>query len=292
MGVNSRFSQHARRTLSQARLLAQDYQHDEIDTDHLLLGILYEKGSLGFQVLNELAVDVRLAELEVRVLHAVNDPAVAFLNLTRALRRVLSVAAEESHNFGHRYIGTEHLLLALSDCRDGAVAELMQALNLNPEKVRRRVRLLLNDGISEVNLEITRRMARLSELSRRVLNAAAQLADDRPVGLGDLLLVLAREQRSIVSRLLRANGLQHTSLAAAVAASRFDLHLSTRASESALEDVIDHAVDLAGQLETHYTGTEHLLLALTLDPDGIALLEEFGVNRDSLVAAVYATLSS
>jgi hypothetical protein len=45
-------------------------------------------------------------------------------------------------------------------------------------------------------------------------------------------------------------------------------------------------------LETHYTGTEHLLLALTLDPDGVALLEKYGVNRDSLVVAVYTMLSS
>jgi hypothetical protein len=39
MGLNHRYSQHARRALAHARLLAQDYQHEAVDTDHLLVGI-------------------------------------------------------------------------------------------------------------------------------------------------------------------------------------------------------------------------------------------------------------
>ena len=40
----------------------------------------------------------------------------------------------------------------------------------------RRLRRLLNEGITEINLETAKRMARFSELSRRVLNAAEKLA--------------------------------------------------------------------------------------------------------------------
>ncbi len=119
MALTSRYSQHARRALSQARMLAQDYQHGAVDTDHLLVGILREKGSLGYQVLAELDADARRAELEVRVLHMVVDPLVTPLDVTEALRHTLTLSVDESFWFGHHYIGTEHLLLALARSHEG-----------------------------------------------------------------------------------------------------------------------------------------------------------------------------
>jgi ATP-dependent Clp protease ATP-binding subunit ClpC len=290
MTLNNRYSQHARRSLNQARLLAQDYQHETVDTDHLLVGILREKGSLGSQVLADLDIDARRAELEVRVLHAVGDPLVMTLELTPALGRVMGLSVEEARWFGHHYIGTEHLLLALARSRAGGVADLLRALAISPDQIRRRVRLLLSDGVTELSIETAKRIARLSELSRRVLNAASQLADqqqDQPTGIDHLLLVLAREKRSPVSRILGDCGLNEMALAGALG------QLSTGndlTSEALLEDVIDHAVDRADQLGTHYTGTDHILLALAQNPHGAKLLQHYGVRLDRLLAAIYRDL--
>ena len=290
MTLNNRYSQHARRSLTQARLLAQDYQHESVDTDHLLVGILRERGSLGSQVLTDLAIDARRAELEVRVLHAVGDPLVMTLELTPALGRVMALSVEEARWFGHHYIGTEHLLLALARSRAGGVADLLRALTISPDQIRRRVRLLLNDGVTELSIETAKRVARLSELSRRVLNAASQLADqqqDQPAGLDHLLLVLAREQRSVVSRILRDCGLDEIALAGALGQLPLASNLT---SEALLEDVIDHAVDRADQLGTHYTGTDHILLALAQNPQGAKLLQRYGVSLDRLLTAIYRDL--
>jgi ATP-dependent Clp protease ATP-binding subunit ClpA len=290
MTLNNRYSQHARRSLNQARLLAQDYQHEFVDTDHLLVGILREKGSLGSQVLTDLDIDARRAELEVRVLHAVGDPLVTTLELTPALIRVMALSVEEAHWFGHHYIGTEHLLLALARSRAGCVADLLRALAISPGQIRRRVRLLLNDGVTELSIETAKRVARLSELSRRVLNAASQLADqqqEQPAGIDHLLLVLAREQRSVVSRILRDCGLNEGALAGALGQLSPENDLT---SDALLEDVIDHAVDRADQLGTHYTGTDHILLALAQNPHGATLLQHYGVSLEQLLAAIYRDL--
>jgi ATP-dependent Clp protease ATP-binding subunit ClpA len=285
MAFTSRYSQHARRSLNQARLLAQDYQHDVIDTDHLLVGILREKGSLGCQVLSDLAVDARRAELEVRVLHGVIDPLVMPLDLSEPLRRVLVLATEESRWFGHHYVGTEHLLLALARSRAGAASELLHILEISSDQIRRRVRHLLNDGVTEINIEMAKRTARLSELSRRVLNAADQEGQHH-AGLDHLLLVLARERRCMASRLLQEHGLDISKLEAS-------LHQKTRnrvQQGAFLEDVIDHAVDRADQLGTHYTGTEHMLLALAQNEMGARLLARCGVDPAQLVKALYERL--
>jgi ATP-dependent Clp protease ATP-binding subunit ClpA len=290
MVLNNRYSQHARRALSQARLIAQGFQHAVVDTDHLLVGVLRERGSLGAQVLQDLGIDVQRAELEVRVLHDVVDPLVTPLELTPALRRVLALSVEESNWFAHHYIGTEHLLLALARTGEGSAVALLRTLAIIPDQIRRRVRLLLHGGVTELNIEAAKRMARLSELSRRVLNAAGQMAateQDQPAGIAHLLAVLARERRSVVSRLLHEAGLQQDDLLAAVQAGTASQADDPRA---VLEDVIDHAVDRADQLGMHYTGTEHILLALAENPQGAALLQRFGVEAARLVAVIYRDL--
>ncbi|NDJ77300.1 MAG: hypothetical protein GYB65_13690 [Chloroflexi bacterium] len=292
MTLNSRYSQHARRALNHARLLAQDYQHESVDTDHLLVGIMREKGSLGSQVLTDLEVDERRAELEVRVLHAMIDPLVTPIDLTEALRRVLTLSSDESRWFGHHYIGTEHLLLALVRSGEGAAERLLRTLAISPDQIRRRVRLLLHDGITELGIEAAKRIARLSELSRRVLTAAGQLAtqDDQrqPAGVAHLLLALALERRSVVSRVLQECGLQQSPLEAeASQAAEGDQAVQA----AILDDVIDHAVDRANQLGTHYTGTEHIVLALAQNAHGASLLQRHGVKPDKLITAIYQTFS-
>ena len=257
-----------------------------VDTDHLLVGILCERGSLGSHVLTDLDIDLRRAELEVRVLHGMADPLAAPLELTDALLEVLQLSAEESRGFGHHYIGTEHMLLALARSRAGGAADLLRTLAVSPDQIRRRVRLLLSDGVTELSIETAKRVARLSELSRRVLNAAAQLAaqdDTGPAGIDHLLLVLAREQRSQVSRILRDCGLDEITLAGTL----HQRNVATVPTSGALlEDVIDHAVDRADHLGTHYTGTDHMLLALAENPHGAALLQRYGVNLGKLFEAI------
>ncbi|MBI5959872.1 MAG: hypothetical protein HY866_14115 [Chloroflexi bacterium] len=288
--LNDRYSQHARRAMSQARLLAQDYQHNVIDTDHLLVGILRQKGSVGAQVLNDLEVDPLHAELEVCVLHAAADPLLTPPALTEALHRTLVLAAEESHWFGHHYIGTEHLLLALARSREGAAQVLLRTLAISPDQIRRRVRRLLQEGVTELSIEAAKRTARLSELSRRVLNAAEQLAaqkatkiEGQRIGLDYLLLVLSREARSPVSRILRDCGLDVALLEDRLG----DLLNGDGVNPvSLLEDVIDHAVDRADQLGMHYTGTDHMLLALLEHPQGAQLMQRLGINLGKLAAAI------
>ncbi|MBN2303913.1 MAG: hypothetical protein JXQ72_05525 [Anaerolineae bacterium] len=291
--LNNRYSQHARRALSQARLLAQDYQHAAVDTDHLLVGILREHNSLGAQVLHDLGVDTRRAELEVRVLHDVTDPLITPLELTEALRRVLKLSVEESEWFGHHYVGTEHLLSALARTREGGASDLMRTLTISPDQIRRRVRLLLHDGVTELSIEVAKRMTHLSELSRRVLNAAAQLANQHAAptaGIDHLLLVMAHEERSPVSRILCDCGLDRARLAADVEKQISLGDDKPGNPEALLEDVIDHAVDRADQLGMHYTGTEHILLALAENHRGANLLNKYGAAPTKIITTIYQDL--
>jgi ATP-dependent Clp protease ATP-binding subunit ClpA len=187
---------------------------------------------------------------------------------------------------GHHYVGTEHLLLGITRTNVGNARELLRHMGVSPEQVRRRVRNALHDGARELDLQAAKRTARLTELSRRAITAAEQMAvslDHPTVGLGHLLLVMLMEERSPISALLREQGLDEGQL-------RQGLDTASDALMVSVEVVLDRALDQAESAGSHYTGTEHLLLTLTADEMGRQLLIEQNVDPDEIRQRVRAQL--
>jgi Clp amino terminal domain, pathogenicity island component len=119
-----------------------------------------------------------------------------------------------------------------------------------------------------------RRSARLSELSRRVIRAAEQIAaafHHPTLGLGHLLLALLLETRSPASILLQESGLDEIRLRNGLL-ERDPILLVN------MDPILTQAL-ISG---SPYTGTEHLLLTFTLDPHGVILLTAYSVKIDDL----------
>ena len=282
MTISNRYSQHARRALMQARLLARERNHAEVDTSHLVVGILRAEGSIGYRVLRDLKLDPVVALRQLDTLHkSLVHPPTA--NLTsQALRDTLGLAIKESASLGHHYIGTEHLLLGLARGYQGQAAALLSAAAISPDLLRRQVRRVLSTGSTEIGLERARRLARLSELSRRVLNRASQIAGERHYPQADLthlLMALSQEKRSQMSRVLGECGLDTRQLDGLAGRRHASVtHITER--------VLDEAVLVAERLGSHYTGTDHILLALARDRRGAALLRHCGVDIERMIAVL------
>jgi ATP-dependent Clp protease ATP-binding subunit ClpA len=245
------------------------------------------EGSIGHGVLQELQLTAEKAEPElaglIRSIDEVPDPPPH----DAALDAALDLAADESNWLGHHYIGTEHLLLGITRTNVGNASDLLHRLSIAPDQVRRHVRTALSDGLQEFSLEAVRRDASLSELSRRVITAAEQMAvrmDNPTVGMGHLLLVLMQERRSPTAPLLAASHLDAGQLQQGLYNGDMRLLVS-------IEAILWQAVEHAQSLGMHFTGTEHLLLAITIAPEGIALLEHYGASAEHLRERVAQQLS-
>src|SRR5512143_3503948 len=120
MATTRRYSQHVRRTLNYARLLAKESGHAVYDSTHLFMGILYEEGSIGCNILKELPLDARHAIRAFRQLtrESPTEPVPTNPVAAPAVDGVLALAADEAHWLGHYYIGTEHLLLGLARAQE------------------------------------------------------------------------------------------------------------------------------------------------------------------------------
>lgn len=272
----ARYSQHARRALQLAQQLARDYQHGVVDTDHLVVGILRQQGSMGSNVLLELEISPKRAELVLQELHQPVEAVLLPPAFSEALQQALDLAVDESRWLCQHYIGTEHLLLGIVRGGGGQAPAFLRAHHVSADQIRRRVRRLIQLGFTEIDLETAKMMARLSELSRRALAAAEQLAaanahDD--VNLAHLLLALSRERRSACSRILRECGFNPAALEA-------NLAQENPMTGGSVDMILSMAVDEADRLGSPYTGTDHMLLAICLHPRGARLLRLYGAQPD------------
>src|SRR4051794_33334815 len=141
---------------------------------------------------------------------------------------------------------------------------------------------------------------KFTERARKVLTLAqeeAQRFNHNYIGTEHLLLGLVREGDGVAARVLNNMGVQLPKVRSAVEfiigrgdqAPTGDIGLTPRAKK-----VIELAVDEARRLNHHYIGTEHLLLGLVREGEGIAagVLESLGVSLEKVRTQVIQVLNS
>jgi ATP-dependent Clp protease ATP-binding subunit ClpC len=144
------------------------------------------------------------------------------------------------------------------------------------------------------------RFDKFTERARKVLQLAqeeAQRFNHNYIGTEHILLGLVREGDGVAARVLGNLGIELHKVRSAV---EFiigrgdrtvigDIGLTPRAKR-----VIELAVDEARRLNHHYIGTEHLLLGLVREGEGIAagVLESLGVSLEKVRAQVIEVLKS
>lgn len=112
------------------------------------------------------------------------------MNFNEPARETVARALREARGFGHRYLGTEHLLLALSTDRGLAGAALME-LGVTERVVRDSIERIIGRGRSgdDAALGITPRTKRVFE---EAVKEAKRLAHQRCADNEHLLLALGR----------------------------------------------------------------------------------------------------
>ena len=159
-GQYDRFTERAKKVMALAKEEAKRFNHNYIGTEHLLLGLVAEGQGIAGRVLRNLGVDLpRMREALMFVVARGEGPVPDDPALLPRAQRMIDLAVEEAGALGHAYVGTEHLLLALTHTDDraleGAIAiriltdtlgidlkqvrpSVMQALSLAPGMARTR----------------------------------------------------------------------------------------------------------------------------------------------------------
>ena len=134
------------------------------------------------------------------------------------------------------------------------------------------------------------RFEKFSERARRVLSLAqeeAQRFNHNYIGTEHILLGLVRETDGVAAKVLSNLGVELNKVRSAV---EFIIGRGERTTPGEIgltpraKKVIELAVDEARRLSHHYIGTEHLLIGLMREGEGVAsgVLESLGVNLDKV----------
>jgi ATP-dependent Clp protease ATP-binding subunit ClpC len=143
------------------------------------------------------------------------------------------------------------------------------------------------------------RFDKFTERARKVLSLAqeeAQRFQHNYIGTEHLLLGLVREEEGVAAQVLRKLGVELNMVRSAVE------HIIGRGDRIVLgqigltpraKKVIELAVDEARRMNHHYIGTEHLLLGLVREGEGIAagVLESLGVRLEKVRRVTLEVLS-
>ncbi|GJE03359.1 ATP-dependent Clp protease ATP-binding subunit [Methylobacterium isbiliense] len=202
-GIAERLSAHAEEILQGAARRAQDLNRREVDTEHLLYALtdsdvvrtIFDQfkvavGDLRRQLDQEGQSTGGAAGADTS---GTDDAAIG---VSPRVKNALSRAYQASREFGHSYVGPEHLLIGLTEEGEGIAADVLRRYGLTPQAIRQQVTKVVGRGAEEGRVDAPTNTPNLDKYARDL----TQLARD---GKLDPVIGRAREIETTVEVLAR-----------------------------------------------------------------------------------------
>jgi predicted regulator of Ras-like GTPase activity (Roadblock/LC7/MglB family) len=184
-----RFTEKAIRAIVLAQEEARRLGHNYVGSEQILLGLIGEGTGITARSLKGCGLNLKDARVEVEKIIGYGSGFVAVeIPFTVGSKRILELSWAEARQLGNKYIGTEHLLLAMLRHDDGIAIDVLTILGVDPIKLRRVIISALGteppepptasrtpEGQNKLGLQIDKdlmqilRMIRLAEQKAEVL---------------------------------------------------------------------------------------------------------------------------
>ncbi|AYA74078.1 ATP-dependent Clp protease ATP-binding subunit ClpC [Bacillus sp. Y1] len=143
-----RFTERAQKVLALAQEEAIRLGHNNIGTEHILLGLVREGEGIAAKALYALGLGSEKIQKEVENLIGRGQDASQTIHYTPRAKKVIELSMDEARKLGHSYVGTEHILLGLIREGEGVAARVLNNLGVSLNKARQQVLQLLGSSES------------------------------------------------------------------------------------------------------------------------------------------------
>jgi ATP-dependent Clp protease ATP-binding subunit ClpC len=143
-----RFTERAQKVLALAQEEAIRLGHNNVGTEHILLGLIREGEGIAAKALQVLGLGPEKIQKEVETLIGRGQEAVQTIHYTPRAKKVIELSMDEARKLGHSYVGTEHILLGLIREGEGVAARVLNNLGVSLNKARQQVLQLLGSNES------------------------------------------------------------------------------------------------------------------------------------------------
>ncbi len=219
--MHERFSDRARRAMALANQEAIRLHHDYLAPVHILLGILSMDTSVAAMVLRNLDIDLETLRNDAHRLIKPGDKEIHQTKMAQRAdtRQAIQFAIEEARKLGHKYVGTEHLLLGVLREGTNIPARLFGERGVKIERLRDEILKLLGSRTDEDHVAAAtghdshewlhqQELAKAFRSPRFWHRLVYAVEEANRLGQGEiedehLLLALLREPDSFVARMLR-----------------------------------------------------------------------------------------
>ena len=144
------FTPRAQQVLALARKEADRLHHDQVRTEHFLLGIIKLGQGPGAAALLKMGLDLEAVRAaitkEVGIGPETNPQSSKPFSF--AAKKTLALAGKEAKSLNHSYLGTEHILLGLLREDEGTAARLLKSFGVDLERTRKAILDELSPGQS------------------------------------------------------------------------------------------------------------------------------------------------
>src|SRR5690625_214843 len=144
-----RFTERAQKVLALSQEEAIRLGHNNIGTEHILLGLIREGDGIAAKALKELGLVVKTIQSEVEKLIGKGNHPLQTVHYTPRAKKVVELSQDEARKLGHPYVGTEHILLGLIREGEGVAARVLHNLDVSLNKARQQVLQLLGNNESQ-----------------------------------------------------------------------------------------------------------------------------------------------
>ena len=130
------FTEKANNAMNLAITSAQEFGHDYVGSEHVMLGLLKEGTGVAFTVLNKLGITAEDYEKLIRERIGTGEPtSLSPDEFTPRTKRILQVAAMAGAQLHNAYVGTEHLLIAIIEDGQSYAMRFLQVLGADPNRI-------------------------------------------------------------------------------------------------------------------------------------------------------------
>ncbi len=149
----SYLTENARQSLAHAGTIARGVGDAYIGTEHLLLGLLAQDGSLGGKILEDAGVTLSKAQTVLKLTPkniVVNMGAKGY---SETAKLTLRMAYDVAQDYGQDYCGTEHILYSLLSQKNSRASVLLRDMKVNIDSILNELENFLNRQFDDADKE-------------------------------------------------------------------------------------------------------------------------------------------
>ncbi len=136
-----RLTLKAQEALQQAKAIAEQRNHQQIDVEHLLFALLTQREGIVIPILQKLGANVELIlsqlDGELNRIPKVTGGGAGQVYLSSRLNEILNAAWKEAERLMDEYLSTEHLLIAIAEEKRGASSQILQRSGVTKDAIYR-----------------------------------------------------------------------------------------------------------------------------------------------------------